>query len=293
VPLVADDELLGLIVADATRRVELARAIAGQVAVGVRKVRLIERLTERNLIADFFDQLAQGRAGSELDGRAARLGCDLAQPHVVLMAEPPDERLEGALSAELPGTIIHRGDDAIRALVPVARRGSETVLATARAVQAELAFARIGLSSVCTEPAAYVDGFEEARHALTGAAVLGREPRVVGYDELGAHRYLLRIAQQGGGIRDATADAVGRLAAYDEQRQTQLLLTLEEFLRRRGNISATAEALFVHPNTLRQRLRRIGELTDLDLRVDDWLEIEIAVKLVRLQRASAVDTDTA
>ena len=83
--------------------------------------------------------------------------------------------------------------------------------------------------------------------------------------------------------RDATFDAVGRLAAYDEQRQTQLLQTLEEFLRRRGNISATAEALFVHPNTLRQRLRRIGELADLDLRADDWLEIEIAVKLVRLR----------
>ena len=46
----------------------------------------------------------------------------------------------------------------------------------------------------------------------------------------------------------------------------------------------------MHPNTLRQRLRRIGELTDLDLRSDDWLEIEIAVKLVRLRRASAIDT---
>jgi GAF domain-containing protein len=290
VPLVADDELLGLIVADATRRVELGRAIAGQVSVGIKKVRLIERLTERNLIADFFDQLAQGRAGSELDGRAARLGCDLSQPHVVLMAEPPDERLESTLATELPGTIVHRGDDAIRALVPVARRGAEAVIAAARSIQPELGATRIGLSSTCSEPAAYVDGFEEARHALTGAAVLGRRPHVVAYDELGAHKYLLRIARDGGAIRDATIDAVGRLAAYDEQRQTQLLQTLEEFLRRRGNISATAEVLFVHPNTLRQRLRRIGELTDLDLRSDDWLEIEIAVKLVRLRRASAIDT---
>jgi GAF domain-containing protein len=290
VALVADDELLGLIVADATRRVELARAIAGQVSVGIKKVRLIERLTERNLIADFFDQLAQGRAGSELDGRAARLGCDLSQPHVVLMAEPPDERLESALANELPGTIVHRGDDAIRALVPVARRGAEVVVEATRSIQSELGTTRIGLSSTCSEPAAYVDGFEEARHALTGAAVLGRRTHVVAYDELGAHKYLLRIAKDGGAIRDATIDAVGRLAAYDEQRQTQLLQTLEEFLRRRGNISATAEALFVHPNTLRQRLRRIGELTDLDLRSDDWLEIEIAVKLVRLRRASAIDT---
>jgi DNA-binding PucR family transcriptional regulator len=82
-------------------------------------------------------------------------------------------------------------------------------------------------------------------------------------------------------------ESVTRLGEYDAQRQTQLLTTLEEFLRRRGNISATAEALFVHPNTLRQRLRRIGELADLDLRHDDWLEIEIAVKLVTLARASA------
>jgi DNA-binding PucR family transcriptional regulator len=43
--------------------------------------------------------------------------------------------------------------------------------------------------------------------------------------------------------------------------------------------------LYVHPNTLRQRLRRIGELSGLDLRRDDWLLIEIAVKMVKLRQA--------
>ena len=60
-----------------------------------------------------------------------------------------------------------------------------------------------------------------------------------------------------------------------------------------GSISATSEALYVHPNTLRQRLRRIAELTDLDLRTDDWLMIEIAVKLVLLRLASGMDTSGA
>jgi DNA-binding PucR family transcriptional regulator len=78
---------------------------------------------------------------------------------------------------------------------------------------------------------------------------------------------------------------VGKLAEYDAQRGAQLLATLEEFLRRHGSISATSEALYVHPNTLRQRLRRIGELSGLDLRRDDWLGIEIAVKMVKLQQA--------
>jgi PucR family transcriptional regulator, purine catabolism regulatory protein len=109
---------------------------------------------------------------------------------------------------------------------------------------------------------------------------------VMAYDELGPYKYLLRMSLDSS-VRDAHRDAVARLVEYDRQRSTSLLVTLEEFLRRRGNISATAEALYVHPNTLRQRLRRIMELSGIDLRKDDWLMVEIAVKLVKLQAALA------
>jgi DNA-binding PucR family transcriptional regulator len=104
------------------------------------------------------------------------------------------------------------------------------------------------------------------------------------YEELGPYKYLLRMPFDSA-ARDAHRDAVARIAEYDRQRSTSLLKTLEEFLRRRGNISATAEALYVHPNTLRQRLRRIVEVSGLDLRKDDWLMVEIAVKIVKLQQA--------
>jgi DNA-binding PucR family transcriptional regulator len=86
-------------------------------------------------------------------------------------------------------------------------------------------------------------------------------------------------------VQDATIDAVAQLAAYDRDRGASLVATLDEFLGRRGSISATSEALFVHPNTLRQRLRRIGEVAAIDLRRDDWLTLEIAVKIVRLRAA--------
>ena len=39
----------------------------------------------------------------------------------------------------------------------------------------------------------------------------------------------------------------------------------------------------MHPNTLRQRLRRIADLTQIDVRTDDWLMIEIALKLLKLE----------
>jgi GAF domain-containing protein len=285
-PLVASDELLGLLVAEGTAEVDLARAVASQTAVGIKKIQLIERLTEKNLIKDFFEELAGGRALGDLEGRAARLGCDLDAPHVVLEAKPAPDALERSLSAFAPGSLFDRREDSLRALLRVPPGGTEILVAGVRRVHTQLGLPlAIGLSSTCTGAASFSDGFDEARQALLGTAVLKRDAAAVTtYEELGAYKYLLRIALDGG-VRDAAVDAIARLAAYDEQRQTSLLQTLEEFLRRRGSISATSEALYVHPNTLRQRLRRIGELAGVDLRRDDWLEVEIAVKMVRLREA--------
>jgi GAF domain-containing protein len=285
VPLVANGELIGLLVAEGSARVELGRTVASQVAVGIKKVQVIEQLTEKNLIKDFFEELAGGHARGDLEGRAARLGCDLDQPHVVLVAEPPDDALERALRLAAPGSLFDRREDSLRAIVKLPTSTVDPFLARLRRIQGELPRpVSVGISSVCVGQQAFADGFAEARQAILGTLVLHGEPVVLSYEELGAYKYLLRIAVDGG-IRDATVDAVSKLAEYDAQRGSQLVMTLEEFLRRHGNISATSEALFVHPNTLRQRLRRIGELSGLDLRRDDWLMIEIAVKMVKLQQA--------
>jgi GAF domain-containing protein len=285
VPLVANGELIGLLVAEGSPRVELGRAIASQVAVGVKKVQVIEQLTEKNLIKDFFEELAGGRPRGDLEGRATRLGCDLDRPHLVLVAEPWSAALEQGLRSAAPGSLVDRREDSLRALVPVPTASSESLLDRLRRLRDELEEpTSIGVSSICQGGAAFADGFAEARQALVGTAVISGTPTVLAYDDLGAYKYLLRVAVDGG-IRDATVEAVGTLADYDAQRGAQLLATLEEFLRRHGSISATAEALYVHPNTLRQRLRRIAELSGLDLRRDDWLAIEIAVKMVKLQQA--------
>jgi DNA-binding PucR family transcriptional regulator len=105
---------------------------------------------------------------------------------------------------------------------------------------------------------------------------------VVTFDDLGPYKYLLRVSQEGL-VRDRHADALRRLLEYDRARQAQLVRTLEEYLRQRGRVASTAAALYVHPNTLRQRLRRIEEITGLDVREGEWLMIEIALKLLRLE----------
>jgi hypothetical protein len=285
VPLVAGDELLGLLVAEGTKEVDLGRAAATQTAVALKKVELIERLTEKNRIKDFFEELAGGQPAPGIDGRAARLGIDVDRPHLVLVASTADDAVEAAVRQAVPRALFDRRDDSLRALVPIPARGTTELVEELRAAVGRLETApAVGISNPCAGSASFAAGFGEARHAAIGAGVIGSEAGVMTYEELGPYKYLLRMSLDGD-VRDSHRDAVARLAEYDAQRSTSLLRTLEEFLRRRGNISATAEALYVHPNTLRQRLRRIMELSGLDLRRDDWLMVEIAVKLVRLQQA--------
>jgi GAF domain-containing protein len=285
VPLVASEELLGLLVAEGTAEVELAGAVANQAAVAIKKIELIERLTEKNLIKDFFEELVRGAGPGELDVRAARLGCDLDERHLVLVAAPPSDALERALAAVARGSLFDRRDDSMRALLRISANEEARTIHRLRRIHGELGEpVAIGVSNPCTGAASFAAGFEEARHALVGTSVLQGEPGVMTYEELGPYKYLLRMSVDSG-ARDTHREAIRRLADYDRQRSTFLLRTLEEFLRRRGSISATAAALYVHPNTLRQRLRRIQELSGLDLRKDDWLMVEIALKLVRLEGA--------
>jgi GAF domain-containing protein len=285
VSLVAGDELLGALVADGTRELDLARTVANQAAVAIKKIQVLERLTEKNLIKDFFEELAEQRGGDAIEGRAKRLGCDLEAPHLVLAAVRVDDALEQGIASLARATLIDRRDESLRALVPVGVDGAARPLDELRRIHADFGSdAAIGVSSVCVGTEALGHGFEEARHAVLAAVLMRRDRGVLSYDELGAYKYLLRIAMEAG-ARDATIDAVAKLAEYDRERGAALLATLEEFLGRHGNISATSDALFVHPNTLRQRLRRIADLTGIDLRRDDWLMVEIAVKLVRLRSA--------
>jgi GAF domain-containing protein len=284
VPIVADDELLGLISAVGTSEVDLARAVANQTAVAIKKIELIERLTEKNLIKDFFEQLAGGNVRGAVEGRAARLGCDLDRSFLVAEIAPPDDAVEKEIAAAAPGSLFDRREDSTRALLRVPQAGEGVLVGRIQAIQIAAATpVSVGLSNVCKGAAAFQSGFEEAGHALLGC-VIRSTPGVMTYDELGPYKYLLRMSFDSA-VRDSHRDLVAKIAEYDRHRQTSLLRTLEEFLRRRGNISATAEALYVHPNTLRQRLRRIQELSGLDLRKDDWLLIEIAVKMVRLEEA--------
>src|SRR5207248_7415712 len=125
VSLVAGGELLGALVADGTGELELARTVANQAAVAIKKIQVLERLTEKNLIKDFFEELAEHRGGEAIESRARRLGCDLAAPHLVLAATRMDDALERGIASLARATLIDRRDESLRALVPIGADGAD------------------------------------------------------------------------------------------------------------------------------------------------------------------------
>jgi DNA-binding PucR family transcriptional regulator len=139
----------------------------------------------------------------------------------------------------------------------------------------------IGLSELRATAADAPSAYREARDAARIAKALLRDGGAIAYSQVGAYRYLVQIDADDA-PRDGMRAAVDRLIAYDQKRRTALLDTLERYLSERRSVIESARALYIHPNTLRQRLGRIEELAGINLDQDDLLSLELAIKLARL-----------
>ncbi|NEB75029.1 PucR family transcriptional regulator, partial [Streptomyces sp. SID14478] len=58
---------------------------------------------------------------------------------------------------------------------------------------------------------------------------------------------------------------LARLLAYDRRHDAHLVATLRAWLNAFGDVPAAAEAMYVHQNTFRYRLRRVTEVAETDL----------------------------
>jgi GAF domain-containing protein len=301
-PVAAGAEHLGALAATRARPPfgqeadELMHAVANQLAVALHKARLIERLTAENIVRDLFEALESGST-DVAEARARAAGCDLRRRHLLVHVEPAQghgdprpwpavaERAEARLRRLAPGALCDTGRESLRALLPL-RAGSDDAdrEELERALQ-ELGSAERVVVGVSTLRRGVSEGQRSMREAADAAHIaraLVRGGGSLAYADLGAYKYLVRLPLDEA-PHDVHCEAVERLMEYDRRRRSQLVATLEQYLRDRRSIATTARALYIHPNTLRQRLDRIEKLSGLDLADEDLLSLELAVKLVRLR----------
>jgi GAF domain-containing protein len=301
-PLTAGGERIGLLCAGAPARrpftgedTEVARAVAHLAAIAIKRAELIEGLTNASIVKDLFEALAAG-ATAFAAAKAAEVGCDLTGSYVMVCAEPAAGREQASgewrasaegvgrgLASLAPDAAIDAGPGPVRALLALGTRREQRIERMLRACRelGEQGRAAIGISEIHAGAADATRAYREALDAATiGRALLG-DGGAIAYSQVGAYRYLVHIAAEDA-PHDRMRVAVDRLIDYDRKRRTALLDTLERYLAERRSVIESARALFIHPNTLRQRLGRIEELTGLALDEDDLLSLELAIKLARL-----------
>ena len=234
--------------------------------------------------------LAPGEHDLEAIGRrAALLGVDVDTDLVALVITPAEERMPRALQAECralarvdDGLVTTYGDRAVM-LLPGSDAG-----ATARDVAARLAAhqATVGGSG----PIAGVPGLadvgdhvERARRAARLLIALDRAGSGAAAEELGLYGLLFSEADREF-VGQFIERNLGPVRAADRARGTSLLDTLQAWFASDGSPSATADRLFVHVNTVYQRLDRLDTILGPGWRRGDRaLELRLALRMAELR----------
>lgn len=102
--------------------------------------------------------------------------------------------------------------------------------------------------------------------ALAGLGLARERGGIVTSHDLTTFEGLLEL-QEPGRLAPFTEQLILPLVAHDEGHGSALLPTLRAFLDNDGSVTATAQEMYLHPNSLRHRLRRIEELTGANPRV--------------------------
>lgn len=140
----------------------------------------------------------------------------------------------------------------------------------------------IGFGESYSELSQLPRAFAQAREAKSARVGATREGGVRLFSDLGPRVRSLEN-QTSERLDYFVQSTLGALIAYDLERGERLLETLQVFLEADRNVTQSAELLFVHPNTLRNRLRKVEELLGVSLDSTDTLvDVSLAFQAMRI-----------
>jgi len=228
---------------------------------------------------------------------AQTMGLDLAQAHVAMRFAwakpdaPSRRRLETMVNGEVNRLGVKVIVSAMGAevicfcqVIPMQSR-PEVALELGQAVldqsQQEYpdfpAYCGIGLEAL--DLSDWRTSFRQAGQALEMARRLEAD-KVMFFPDLSIYRLLLQI-EHNPELAAFQEETLGALLALENNQE--LVRTLESYFAHNGNISQTADALFIHRNTLIYRLERIGSILSQDLdNPETRLALQLALHIHRM-----------
>lgn len=286
----AGDEILGSIWVAVQRplgpdRVRALTDAAKLVALHLLRLRAGADV-ERRLRADLLATALEGGAGAA--DAAARLRLGDHRCVVLAMSasddggDDPDargvaerQRIADAFSMHL-GAVYARSavaaiGSAVYAVVGVRADHPDADLRAARVASDFLARLgssadiRIGVGSVADDTAALSHARQNADRVLRVLRTNPAKGPVAVFTAVQMEALLVELSDLVRARGDRPTGPVAALLSHDTERGTQLVPTLSAWLDAFGDVPTAAGRVFTHPNTFRYRLRRLAEISGLDL----------------------------
>lgn len=255
----------------------------------------------KSLRGNFLEGLlAETLPKREIERLSARLDHDTTVPHSVMAIAWDDNEalslrriettLNWLLSTNNRPTLVHvYGDDHICIFQTL--RTNEDLDISHRLVrrlseQLQVEYPERHIIAGISGPAHNLAEWPETHKEASQALEVGKRLHLrdsVEFNSLGVYRLL---GQLDGipAVHTFTEQVIGPLVAYDQRHRSTLVNTIAAYFSHHGNVSQTAESLFIHRNTLLYRLERIQELTGHDLDQSDMrLALHLALKLWQLR----------
>ncbi|MEJ3653351.1 helix-turn-helix domain-containing protein [Actinomycetes bacterium KLBMP 9759] len=267
-------------------------------SVEVAKRQAVQAIESR-FAGEVIDMILSGpQRMNELEGRLRAFGIDPTGPLAVFamgMRETPGGRTDhpgwagvavavadAFLAEGIPAVVVGGSQDVV-AVVPW-RAPPETLAELGRRVL-DAARRRVpdvrpvlGLGEPAPDSTTLQQSLVQARDACAVLRRRSTAPDIARFAELGTHRLILGLHSPAE-LRGFAAGVITPLRAHDESRGGKLERTLRTFFEHDGHLAATAAALFVHVNTLRNRLDKIAELTGRDPgRIEDLVDLYLALE---------------
>lgn len=139
------------------------------------------------------------------------------------------------------------------------------------------------LGAAYTNPKDFGQSYAEAKSLIPKKDVLPnpKHKKVLSASSMGIYKYMFNSGNQVD-ILDYCNEKLRKLEEYDHANGTFLQETLLTYYLNGFHMGQTADALFIHRNTLQYRLKQIGELLELEL--NDYMEYLDLINCIMIKR---------
>jgi len=139
-----------------------------------------------------------------------------------------------------------------------------------------------GMSLKFTDIMAIKKYYEQSKNALRVGRVLKRHDYLYDYDELYIYE-LLTLAGDKSNLEDFCHPGLFKILEYDKANGTDYYNTLYTYLIHGRNKLRSAEALYIHRNTMVHRINKISEITGMNLEDgEDSYKLFLSYKIMEL-----------